>query len=139
MIPSWWWRPLTIGCTGEDVSTLQRILGVPVDGSFTEETAAYVRGFQKMARAKVTGVVDRSDAETIGDRATGGLAPVWFTAELGMFSIGGPVRELRQRLRLTDDDKFEINCEQAVRRFQSANGMVPTGRVDEATARLIGD
>ncbi len=54
-------RPtLRRGATGADVETLQRLLGVPVDGAFGTGTEAIVRAYQTQHRLVPDGIVGRA-------------------------------------------------------------------------------
>lgn len=128
MTPRWWWRPLSLGDAGDDVLIVQRRLSAPMTGVFDDDTAARVRGVQRMARRKQTGVVDAETAEAIGEKATAGRPPGWFGTD-----------EQEPRLRVLLRLSMLEPLDAALRRFQSANGLELTGEADEATVQLIAD
>lgn len=126
--PRWFYRDLSLGDTGDDVLIVQRKLAAPQTGVFDEDTAARVRGVQKMARKKQTGVVDAGTAEAIGEKATAGLMPEWF---------GTDAQEQRVRDLLGLSMLEPLG--EALLRYQSENGLVLSGEADEPTVRLLAD
>lgn len=90
------------------------------------DTTARLRGAQRAASAPISGVCDVDTANLIGDVATAGLVPAWWPDEVD--------EVLPVKLRCRPSDR-----EAAVRRFQSAHHIPPTGVVDETTAIILGD
>lgn len=130
--PSWFARELEEGDTGPDVEVMQRKLGLPPTGVFDTETVKYVKGLQKKADMPMSGFLDHLLARFLGDRADVGMTPEWFTRPLALWDEGPDVAELRIALGFHDkDNRFDPELESAVRRHQSARGIVPTGRVSE--------
>jgi hypothetical protein len=107
---------------------VQRKLAAPLTGVFDDDTAARVRGVQKMARKKQTGVVDADTAEAIGEKATAGLMPEWL-------GTGRADQRVRDLLGLSMLEPLA----DALLRYQSENGLDLSGELDEATARLLAD
>ncbi|MFN3869766.1 MAG: murein L,D-transpeptidase, partial [Hyphomicrobiaceae bacterium] len=74
----------------------------------------------------------------------GGWQPLGST-ELQSGSSGRAVAELRERLRISGDlkdesysaESFDYGLEKAVKRFQAANGLTPTGIVDKRTLAAL--
>lgn len=126
--PRWFYRDLSLGDTGDDVLIVQRRLVAPLTGVFDDDTAARVRGVQKMARKKQTGVVDAATAEAIGEKATAGQMPEWF----GTDRADQRVRDLLGLSMLEP-------LGEALLRYQSENGLDLSGELDEPTARLLAD
>jgi peptidoglycan hydrolase-like protein with peptidoglycan-binding domain len=138
--PVWWTRDLTLGDEGDDVRIVQRKLDAAVTGTYDDDTAARVRGLEKKMGKKQTGVVDAGVAETLGEKATAGQVPEWFTEDCGPGCSGPCVARLRVLLKQPNLPVYYDNSlENAVRRFQSANGLDVTGVVDEATAVSLAD
>lgn len=116
-VPLWWSVP------ENRAAITQRRLCLPVTGQWDAYTVATVRGVQALASLPITGVVDEATAAALGPRVTDGDVPSWFTTGEGNYS------DVVERL---------VGGEAGLRRFQSAQGLTPTGAVDEATARLLG-
>lgn len=124
--PAWWWRVLTVGDTGADVSALQRMLLAPVTGVVDEDTRARVRGVQRVNGLPLSGDCDVDTANAIGELSTFGLPPAWWPDLVD--------EVLPVKLRCRPD-----GLPDAVRRFQSTHRIPPTGVVDERTAIAMGD
>jgi peptidoglycan hydrolase-like protein with peptidoglycan-binding domain len=135
-MPVWFTRDLTLGDTGDDVLIVQRKLDAPLTGTYDDDTAARVRGAQKKMGNEQTGVVDAETAENLGEKADAGQVPDWFTSECHCPAVA-KVRVLlgQPNLPVYHDEALQA----AVRRFQSANGLEVSGRVDEATAIALAD
>ncbi len=88
-----------------------------------------------------TEVVDEVVAEKIGESAANeaGLTPEWFSRPIELHDIGEDVRAVRKALGVWDDNRFEVDLESAVRRFQAEKGIEPDGKVSEDLAKMIGD
>lgn len=137
MVPLWYRRVIQMGDTGPDVRIVRRKLGLIPDGPFDRAAIERIRG---MTNDK-TDVVDEVIATLLGESEANkaGLTPEWFTRPLERHDIGEDVRALRAILGVWDDNRFEHDLEDAVRRFQSARGLLPDGKVNEELARLLGD
>lgn len=136
MTPQWFRRELNMGMQGPDVATVQRKVGALPTGTYDDETAARVRGFQMTKRKAPTGEVDAATAAELGD--TPAVTPDWYTRELQMWFEGPDVAALAARLGLVGDDRFTPDVEAAVRRYQSQHRLPVTGKVDEQFARHLG-
>ena len=107
-----------------ETAFVQRALGFRPDGVPSAALTVEVRAFQADHGLVITGVVDDLTMRRLRATTTDGLVPLWFGAE-------GQDEVITERLG---------SCDQAtIRRFQSAAGLTPTGVVDEATARTIGE
>lgn len=137
MIPLWYRRVIQEGDTGPDVVIVRRKLGLVPDGPFDRSVIERVRGMTNDKTAIVDEVVATLIGESEANKA--GLLPEWFVRPLERHDIGEDVRALRRILDVWDDNRFEHDLEDAVRRFQSAHDLVPDGKVDERLARLLGD
>lgn len=135
--PKWWSDPLT----PEGIAVVQRKLGAEVTGVWDDDTEARVRGLQMARKRKPTGEVDEQTAEDLGEEATVGMTPEWFTGDLALGDISPAVHKVRCRLGVPHkgDDRFDPDVEKAVRRFQSGHQLPVTGVVDEATAVALGE
>lgn len=127
-MPSWYYRPLTLGDEGDDVKIVQRKVMTQITGTYDEPTAARVRGVQKKMGKKETGVVDADTAEALGEKPDAGQVPDWFGAD-------GQDERVREILRLSNIEPLES----AIRRFQSELGLELTGEVDETVAVALSD
>ena len=136
---SWFSRLLTIGNVGDDVRLVQRKLNCHASGKYDNETAARVRGVQKAHGLLVTGMVDTTTAEKIGEHSRWGLVPDWFSRELEPGSHGEDVSRLTDMLGVEMVPDYTPEVEAAVRRFQSAHRLPLTGRITEVDALSIGD
>ena len=140
MTPAWFTREITLGDEGDDVLIVQRKVDAPMSGKFDDETSARVRGVQKKRGIKQSGKVDKDTAEALGEKAGSGQKPEWFTGDCRPGCSGPCVAQVRIALgqpNLPVD--FDGDLEDAVRRFQSAEGLKVTGVVDETTATLLAD
>ena len=140
MTPAWFSRPLDEGDRGDDVLIVQRKLGVPMSGVYDHTTTTRVRGFQKKHALEETGTVTKKTAKKIGDKASKGQTPEWYTRPLSEGDDGVDVKGLRDALHQPLlPDYYDNSLADAVRRFQAEVGLKPTGEVDEQTAVAIGD
>jgi len=87
----------------------------------------------------VTGVVDSTTANAIGESIRLGMIPDWFNGDMGSGATGTAVTRLRALLGLPDGDRFDAPVEAAVRRFQSAHHLPLTGVMGDADATVLGD
>ena len=137
---SWYSRILTLGCVGADVRLVQRKLRASnISGLFDAETAARVRGIQLAGKLPVTGVVDSTTADAIGESIRLGMIPDWFSRDMAVGDTGDDVARLRALLGFSPDTGFDASLEAAVRRFQSAHHLPLTGVMGEADATALGD
>lgn len=128
MAPVWWSRTIGHGDLGRDVSVVQSILGEFITGRFDAQLSLLVRGFQKGVGLPASGVVDARTALALGEQEGFGLLPSWFD--------GTPIGP--------DDSRYAHCLEligavspEGMMRFQGNHRIVPTGVVDETTARLL--
>jgi peptidoglycan hydrolase-like protein with peptidoglycan-binding domain len=106
------------------VTDLQMLACAKLGLSYTtpwEALSAVLRGWQRLQGLPVTGELDEPTVALLGPRSTQGLVPLWWPHDAE--------RVIRER----------VGDEQAVRRFQSAHRMTPTGHADEALAIELGD
>jgi len=95
-------------------------LGLPLTCA-PQALSAVLRGFQRLHGLPQSGEVDEATAALLGPAATHGLLPLWWPHDTE--------RVVRER----------VGDEQALRRWQSAHRIKPTGVCDEQTARALGD
>jgi peptidoglycan hydrolase-like protein with peptidoglycan-binding domain len=69
MIPDWFNRDMTVGCTGDDVTRLRVLLGLPGGDRYDAPVEAAVRRFQSARHLPLTGRLSKEDAVTLGDDA----------------------------------------------------------------------
>jgi peptidoglycan hydrolase-like protein with peptidoglycan-binding domain len=137
---SWYSRILTIGCVGADVELVQRKLrATTLSGVFDAETASRVRGIQWADKLPVTGIVDSTTANAIGESVRLGFTPDWFSRDMAVGDTGDDVAHLRVLLGYVGGATFDTSLEAAVRRFQSAHHLPLTGVMGEADATVLGD
>lgn len=127
MTPHWWYRDLYYGDSGQDVRVVQLKLGAALTGTMDGDTLALIRGFQRSQGLETIGVVDHSTAVSLGEPATYGLVPTWYTT--------GNMEGLRVALHVSP----WVGLDDSIRRFQSAHGHFPTGELSEQLAIEIGD
>lgn len=139
MTPHWYQRPLGPGASGPDVETVQRLLHGWQTGTYDVETAARVRALQRRHGLDVTGVVSDVEAAVLGESLRYGLTPDWYERPVGLGDHCESVATLRYLLGLPDGECFDVAVDAAVRRFQSAHGLTPTGKVNADVANLLGD
>lgn len=147
-------QPLRRGDSGDRVVVLQRRLqdlgyyDGGINGRFNNLTEAAVLRFQQDKGLAVTGIVNAQTVEQINNSRAEPVEPQDFNnpIQLGLQrgSSGTAVRELQQRLQAFNafdgeiDGAFGPRTEAALVRFQQANGLAATGRVDEQTRDLLG-
>ena len=140
MTPSWFTRVLALGDSGGDVELVQRKLHASTSGTYDTATEARVRGFQKYHGLLVTGVVDASTADVLGESIRHGMIPDWYFRDLAPGDQGIDVARVRELLGLSPGRVvFDTHLEVALRRFQSAHGLISTGVISEQDAIVIGD
>jgi len=137
-VPGWFRRTLHDGMAGADVDVVRRMLGMGL-GGYDADVAVRVRGVQRSVGLPMSGVVDSETAVVFGETATSGMTPDWFVRDLAYGDTGDDVAALRYMLGLEEGDLFDRRVEDAVRRFESENRVVPTGVVDENLAIEIGE
>ena len=138
-MPSWFTRVLALGDSGGDVELVQRKLHASTSGTYDIATEARVRGLQKHHGLLVTGVVDATTAEVLGESVRQGMMPEWFFRDLRLGTEGADVLVLTEQLGMSPSAFFDDVTESAVRRFQSSHDLYPTGVVTETDAIAIGD
>lgn len=131
--PRWWRRDIHPGDTGSDVDTARRLLFLP-PGPWDATCVHRVRSLEKAAGDVLTA----SLAEAIGETVLTGIRPSWWHRRLARGMSGDDVTALRERLEL-EPGEYDQECEDAVRRWQSAQGLTPTGVVDESLAIELGE
>lgn len=137
MLPAWYRREIGLGDEGPDVRIVRRKLGLDPDGIYDRTVEEMIRG---MGGKK--GRVTKATAGKLGEAeaSKAGLVPEWYLRPLQLWFEGEDVRALRSLLGLgRADNRYDPDCEAAVRRVQSAHGMRPTGLVDEETAKVLGE
>lgn len=139
--PRWYHRDLEEGDTGNDVTHVQAILGLPQTGIYDDTTASFIRGLQRKAGLRMSGKVDKKTAGKLGDRSTKDLTPKWFSRDIKLRdTIGDDVVKANELLGTPDEGNvLTAESESAVRRIQSEHGLTVTGVIDAETARLIGE
>lgn len=141
-MPAWFTRELSLGDEGPDVLIVQRKVDAPMTGVFDDDTAARIRGVEKrMGRKEQTGVVDAGVAEVLGEKPGAGQRPEWWCGEAVTRGCAcecvANLRILLGQPNLPVD--FDQDFEDAVRRYQSENGLPVTGVADEATVVHLAD
>ena len=144
---------LSIGDAGPRVVAAQQALlnsGLTflggADGIYGPATANAVRLFQSNRGLDVTGSIDANTAAALGGNApapTGDRLPL---EGLAPGSNGELVAELQRKLMASSiavrggaDGIFGPVTANALKQFQSARSLEPTGRVNEATARALSE
>lgn len=127
--PHWHFRILYPGDSGSDVGVVQVKVGAYPTRVMDETTVALVRGFQRVHNLPITGTVDHTTAQALGENTEYGLVPKWWQPPL-IDEVG-----LRDALHI----RAGVGLDDAVRRFQSSHGMYPDGEMTERLAIIIGD
>lgn len=65
--PAWWHEDLYMGMTSDAVDVVQTKLRAIRTGIYDEQTIVRVRGYQRLFGLPITGIVDQSTAELIGE------------------------------------------------------------------------
>ena len=140
MTPLWYHREIARGDFGPDVDVVRRKLGLG-PGIYDEIVEERIRGLARAKKIEVTDEVTPELADALGESAAvdAGLTPVWFSRVLSRGDVGDDVRSLRRALGVWDDNRFEVDCEAAVRRLQSANRLDTDGVVTAEVAILAGE
>ena len=139
--PAWFWRTLLPGDQGPDVIVVQRKLSAPLTGCMDNQTAAFVRGFQKKHHLEENGFVTKKTAARLGEKATKGLTPGWFHHDLLPGDSCKHVELAREAFGLPMLPAFvDDTLVDAVLRFQSSQkGLKASGKIDKATAVALAD
>jgi cell wall-associated NlpC family hydrolase len=152
------------GSSGDNVRAVQDALnrvgiGVKygVDGYFGSATQASVRAFQRYKHLPITGTIDAATAAALGFTTTtakppaapaaaaAAPAPASGVLGLGLGSRGPAVAQVQQAiiamgwpLARGADGVFAASTQRALMAIQRANGLIVTGSMNIATARLLG-
>jgi peptidoglycan hydrolase-like protein with peptidoglycan-binding domain len=141
---------LAVGASGPAVSQLQRLLinadqpvGGGIDGFYGVMTANAVKRFQQAKGLPATGRVDAVTMSAL--QAAGGSVAAPAAGSLAQGARGSKVIRLQQTLVASGiplaggaDGIFGIATTNAVKAFQQAKGLAPSGVVDVATAGALG-
>ena len=139
--PAWFTRDIQLGDEGQDVLIVQRKVDAPMTGTYDQDTAARVRGVQKTMGHIQDGVVDAETAAELGEKPGAGQRPEWFGCDEVKAGCACPA-VAKVRILLGQPNLpvyFDKDLEDAVRRYQSAEGLPVTGVVDLETATLLDD
>lgn len=141
------------GSSGSDVRTLQQKLKSwgyydgSVDGIFGSGTKEAVKYFQRTNGLSADGIVGSATAAALGMSLSGsssGTSSGSSSGTLRKGSSGDSVKTLQQKLKNwgyyggSVDGVFGSGTDQAVRYFQSRNGLTADGVVGSATAAALG-
>lgn len=142
---------LQYGSLGADVKGLQQALidaGVQVyggaDGIYGTHTVTAVKAFQRKHGLSASGKVDQDTANALASRNAGGGSDTATVVGLKAGALGNTVKQLQQSLidagvtvRGGADGIFGPATAEALRSFQTAQGLQATGVVDQATAEAL--
>jgi len=116
------------GSSGERVRFVQECLKIAVDGDFGNQTEAAVKAFQT-----ANGLTDDGEVgPKTWARLLASVAPA-DRPKLSAGSSGDAVRWLQRRLSIAVDGEFGNQTAQAVKAFQTANGLADDGEVGPKT------
>lgn len=139
---------LKLGSFGDSVKILQeklKILGfynALITGSFGLSTEVGVKAFQKKVGIEESGIVDNATWEKINEY-TSSVAPISNYPTLSIGSTGNYVTDLQLKLKsllyYTGDvnGNFDLETQNAVKRFQLNNSLTSDGIVGSKTWNLI--
>lgn len=137
-VPSWWRRPFGAGDTGPDVKVALRKLGLDPEAGFDALALARVKGLARtLGIWDHDGAVDERIASALGEAATDGLPPDWFSLRPG--DAGTLVARAASLLGLAPREVYDEEMEACVRRLQSASRIAPTGVLNTETAISLGE
>ncbi len=140
---------LELGMTGDDVKILQEKLKrlgfykAVITGSFGLSTEVGVRSFQRSVGLEETGIVDQPTWSALNDLTENHIATISVFPRLSFSATGPSVRDLQTKLKAllyyTGDinSNFDLETENAVKRFQLNNDLTATGVVDDNTWNVI--
>ncbi|YAL83237.1 peptidoglycan DD-metalloendopeptidase family protein [Dermacoccaceae bacterium W4C1] len=140
---------LRYGSKGELVKTLQKRLGISVDGSFGPATLAAVKSYQgskglvrdgyvgPATWAKLGGFPSTSSGSDTGSGSSGGTNNCSVNV-VRYGASGSLVKTLQQRLSISVDGSFGPATLAAVKSYQGSKGLVRDGIVGPATWRALG-
>ncbi len=135
---------LKVGSTGDNVKILQeklKILGfynATITGSFGVSLEEGVKAFQKEYNLDVTGVVDE-DVWNLINSLTDVATPISLFPTLRLGSTGSDVSDLQSKLSAllyytgSISSNFDLETENAVKRFQMNNNLTADGIVGSST------
>ena len=140
---------LQLNSSGENVKILQeklKILGfynAIVSGIFGLSTEVGVRAFKKEYNLEETGVVDDDKCRLLFELTEVAVVPYSDMPVLSLGSTGGAVSDLQTKLSAllyytgSVNSTFDLETENAVKRFQYNNDLTTTGVVNSQTWNLI--
>ena len=140
---------LQLNSTGDNVKILQeklKILGfynAIVTGIYGLATEVGVRAFQKEYNLEETGIVDNETWQLLFELTEVAVVPYSNMPILSLGSTGGAVSDLQTKLSALlyytgpVTSKFDLETENAVKRFQYNNDLTTTGVVNNQTWNLI--
>ena len=136
---------LKLGDTGDSVIILQeklKMLGFynpVITGSFGEATYESVKAFQKEAGINDTGEVNSETWNKLRQYTEPAIAPISLNPTIKFGSTGSYVRDLQTKLKALlyytgeVNDNFDLETENAVKRFQLNNNLTADGIVGTKT------
>jgi peptidoglycan hydrolase-like protein with peptidoglycan-binding domain len=141
---------LTVGSSGASVRQLQQLLinagqsvGGGIDGIYGTMTAGAVKRFQQAKGLPVTGAVDAATLQAL--QAAGGGAPAAPAGSVAQGARGNQVTSIQRALIAAGipvaggaDGIYGAETTNAVKQFQQARGLPPTGIVDAQTLAALG-
>ena len=140
---------LKIGSSGDKVKILQeklKILGFynpVVTGSFGLSTEIGVKAFQKEYDLKETGIVDNETWNLLIQATEPAIATITNFPTLNLGDTGSFVKDLQNKLKAllyytnSINSTFDLETENAVKRFQSNNDITANGVVNSQTWTAI--
>lgn len=140
MIPLWFKREIHLGMTGPDVNIVRRKFGL-VPGPYDRSIQVLVMSMARKKKVETDGEVNKGVAEMLGPAADEDQLPSWYERPLELWCEGPDVAVFRRAIGMKDDgdNRFHPEEEAAVRRLQSAKGLVVDGKVNEELAKIIGE
>ena len=140
---------LQLGSTGDKVKILQeklKILGyynAVITGSFGITTEIGVKAFQKKENLKETGIVDNTTWNLLNNYTEPNLRASSTYPQLSFGATGSFVKDLQIKLKALlyysgeINSNFDLETENAVKRFQLNNELTASGIVNNETWSLL--
>ncbi len=143
------YQELQYGMTGDDVKILEEKLkrlgyyNAVITGSFGRSVEEGVMAFQKQVGLDPTGIVTRQTWDALNEYTEPQIAPISLLPTLSLGSTGNYVSDLKTKLKALlyytgpINDTFDLETQNAVKRFQYNNDITASGVVNDTTWNVL--